>query len=425
MSGSSLNIINYSNTGTQAQRTYNGDTIEDSVESSFVTKKDYIRKLAFGTGINEIHSSSGSSKFGSTQTFKLPDFVDAIGDIYLSMRILYKKKDASTKRQLPRFGISLLVKKITVEINGSIFQELTGSDIVSYNFTTMSANDFSHFFTLNQGYYMTEHGYVPMDNKIANDPIDSSAIIKLPIFCSGSVDNSYLKLENLNNNFIVKIEYVNTKEDAVGTFASQDKDDRVETIYSFDTALFVRSYTISNLERNLIVSNPVSKIHNFNQGISKSFGPNEAGEFGSNICSFDLSFASLLASHITIIGRFLVNNFSSILASAELLFDGESYCGKVPGNLLLVASDKQHDVVSTSTTDESGKLFNCYILQVASKFFSADGIPFNKYAKIELKLEFKQKTVAGIIYKKPAQISVTVFGTKALVYNNGVSSVPF
>ncbi len=422
MSGSSLNIINYSGVGTQAQRTYNGDTPIDSVESSFITKKDYTRKYIFGSGLNEIHSSSGSSKFGTTQTFKIPDLVDSVGDIYLNVRILYKKKSESDVRQLPRFSISLLIKKITVEINGSIFQELTGTDIVSYNYTTMNVNDFSHFFALNQGYYMTEYGYTDFSKKAQQDPIDASSIIKLPIFCGGNVDNSFLKLQNFNNNFIIKIEYVDSKIDAVGTFGDTDIADRVETIYDFTNSLFVRTYTISNLERNLIVSNPVSKIHLFNQGVTETFSKQEAGE--SSFFTFDLSFTTLLASHITIIGRYLTNVFDAVLSSAELLLDGQSYCGKVPGNLLLVASDKQQDgVVHEAQTGP--RLFNCYILQVASKFFSEDGIPFNRYNKIQLKLEFREKSLRGDVYKKPTQISVTVFGTKALVYTDGVSSAPF
>lgn len=424
MSGSSLNIINYSNMGAQGQRTYNGSEPIDSVESSFITRKDYIRKYVFGTGISEIQSSSGSSKFTGAQTFKMPDLIDAVGDVYLNIRILYTKSAGIIKRQLPRFSMSLLIKKITVEINGSIFQELTGTDIVSYNYTTMNVNDFSHFFALNQGYYMTEFGYVKMTNRNEDDPIDSSAMIKLPIFCGGKVDNSYLKLQNFNKNFIIKIEYADTKEDAVGSFYEEDTEDRVDQIYSFDTSLFVRTYTISDLERNLIVSNPVSKIHAFNQGVTKKFS--EDDYLASNTCSFDLSFASLLASHITIIGRYFTNLFGAILGTAELLLDGQSYCGKVPGNLLLVASDKQQDVISVETTvDLVGKLFNCYILQIASKFFGEDGIPFNRYNKIELKLEFKQKYARQIQFKKPPEVSVSVFGTKALVYQDGVSSAPF
>lgn len=421
MTGSSLNIINYSNTGTQAQRTYNGDTIEDSVESSFITKKDYTRKLAFGSSLVEIHPSSGSSKLGSAQTFKIPDNIDAVGDIYFNIDFAYKKTAGFTSnRRLTEFGLCTLIKKITVYINGSIYQEFRGADIIMSNFTNLTPGEFSTFYNITRGYYHKDRAFFPLVYFGGDERIEIKGFFKLPIFFNGGVDNSYIKLQNLNDNISLKIEYAGTIAEAFGdTFSFGVYLSSIDTVHDFNVTLFSRIYTIGNLERNLMISNPFAKIHKFNQGVVKNNNDDK------DLIKVDLSFVSLLASHISIFGRWRSSEYNAIIEYVELFFDGRSYCGRIPGIMLQVANESPQSQFQVEEGLDS-TTFTCYILQLSSGYFSEDGIPFNSYSKIELVIKFNHiNLVSGRSNYNPEEIYVTVFGSKSLVYKNGKSSAPF
>ena len=416
MSGSSLNIINYSNTGTQAQRTYNGDTVEDLVESSFITKKDYTRKLAFGSSLIEIQPSSGSSKLGSSQTFKISDDIDTVGDLYFSIDLAYKKSVGSTgKRYLPEFSICTLIKKITIFINGSIYQELRGADIIAYNFTTLSAPEFSTFYNTSRGYYYKDRGFFSFINSGNLERIETKAVFKLPVFFNGGPESSYIKLQNINENFNIKIEYADTIEEAFGEFLTGST---VEKVHDFNVSIFNRVYNISNIERSIMINNTFAKIHRLNQGVVYH------NDNDQELIRIDLSFVSLLASHITILGRYRGSEYYANIEYVELFFDGKSYCGRIPGLMLLVANESPHSQLEV----REGFIGNflCYVLQLSSRYYSEDGIPFNMYSKIELVIKFNNLYIkTGNFQYNPEEVYITTFGTKSVVYKNGRSSSPF
>ena len=445
MSGSNLVFNNFTDKGTQGQRLYNGDNPEEEgVYSDFFTERDTIRRYAYSSNLIEISPSSGNSVFGGTQTFHLPTDMDAIGDIFINISCSYRKTFGW--RMINTFALANIINKVYLNLGSITFQELNPFDTVFFNYLNMDHEEFIFFQKILRAYYQPKYGlqelYWPFEDggtRTADEKNvvhESIAFYKLPLFTSGGPKNSFINPVGENRQGLtVKLEYENDQERVARSDRHKD--------FDFKVTLFIRQYVLSRIEKNLILNNNVAKIYNFTQGVEL-----DLDDSGFNV--IDLSFCDIFASHIGILGFFNKNPseyaVDANIEYVELFLNGKSFSGRVHGLALMMGTDtviKNAYINTTGNVSQEGaRKFNGYVLQLASKFYGPDSVPFNKFDSIQLKIKWCKyinyyeelndnkfpKTFGSGGYPinnrfdtyHPPKATVTVFGTKVINYINGV-----
>lgn len=406
------------------------ETVETDVVSAFVPEKK--RNIVYGSSFSNIEASAGKLDYDSEQIFDLRDSqADAIGDIYFNLKLAgrFEGGEGNTiTHLLSEFAFIKLVKKIEFYIGGSIWQTIEDTDLVSFNITHLTPGSFNHFNLASRG-GLSESQALDKISFIYTNAQDENlnAIdhifniwIPLPFFSSGGVENSLLLAAIVDKSVTMKVKYASKDYESVLIDS-----DRLSQIRFVSSSVLVKNYMMTNFEKINIVENTIAKRVKITQTITVPWGYSNPPTLLKTI---PIDAFDLLCSHliITLEEEFYYAGFWRI-EYADLRVDGESFCGKIDGDFLLMYGAQSIGLmnntilpISGSYSDGEQKFF--HVFPISSRAYGLDGIPFDKVNNIELVIKVNYldvPTIHAIGSSNPYKVNVTAVGSKLCVYSNG------
>jgi hypothetical protein len=409
-------------TGHQAQRNVvNPADTDADVVTAFHPDSETERTLLFGTNFVEIQPSTAASDYGTSQTFTFSNDVDAIGDVYVRVKV-----DFGQLTTIPAANALLrLIQRAEVMVGNSTWQTMENADIIAMMNTTMDYGAAVVANVQGGGGFYTPDGTGPdgFGNAINSTSTAGTreAWFPLNIFTAGGPARAHLVAGAPHQSFRIKLTYATVGALGVGSITPTKP--LVE--------MWARQHIMTNFERDQIRSNTIAKSLYLTQHMEQSVS-------GSGSTSVECDSFSLLASHLLVtLEKDNLPGDAEVLQTVELLLNTSSHSGQLDAGFM-VASTGNAMGLKTYTTltplsgfggtssavedidggSSAGSIARVtYVFPIAATPWGPDGCPFNRFDTIRLKLSF-QGNFTGTV-------SVTCCGTASAVYAKQAASLQY
>ena len=412
--GAMAPIAGHTGTGHQAQRVAVDLVDVDGVDivTDFHPDSETSRTLLYGSNFVEIQPSTTGSSLGSSQTFTFSNDVDAIGDMYVRVKVDLAYSGAATNRsELPALALARLIDRAEIMVGNSTWQTMENADIIAMAATTLSNGVFDVLDAQARGKQVD--GAALLDRG-TDTPLlsDGTLVCWLPLssFTSGGPARAHLVAGAPHQSVRVKLTYAGASSLGSGIAAS-----------NLEVQLWNRQHIMTNAEREQIRNNTVAKTIHLTQHAEHS----EAAGANKTV-TIELDSFSLLASHLIITSESTDDSpgtNQAYLKTAELLLNTSTHSGVLPGPFMQAATAGSMgletnlvDALESSGVggDSTGIRRDFYVFPIASSPYGADGCPMNRFDTIRLKLNWGQFN---------GKVHVTCVGTTTAVYKNQAASV--
>ena len=409
--GAMAPIAGHTGTGHQAQRTAVDLTVADGVDvvTDFHPDSETQRTLLYGSNFVEIQPSTTGSSPGSSQTFTFSNDVDAIGDMYVRVKVDVTMSGAGTNDvELPSLALARLIDRAEIMVGNSTWQTMENADIIAMAATQLDQGAFEVLDSQARGKQIHE-GLLTNRNVEATSVIGASkrtlvSWFPLHSFTTGGPARAHLVAGAPHQSVRVKLTYA--KASAIPNSA----------LDKLEVQLWNRQHIMTNTEREQIRNNTVAKtIHLTQHAEESSAASTDKGQVTVELDSF-----SLLASHLIITSESdddSPGTATAVLKSAELLLNTSTHSGVLQGPFMLgmAASSMglQTNLIDAFASAGAARR-DFYVFPIASTPFGADGCPMNRFDTIRLKLNYGQFN---------GKVHVTCVGTTTAVYKNQAASV--
>lgn len=411
--GAMAPIAGHTGTGHQAQRTAVDLTVADGVDvvTDFHPDSETHRTLLYGSNFVEIQPSTTGSSPGSSQTFTFSNDVDAIGDMYVRIKVDVTMTGAGTANaELPSLALARLIDRAEIMVGNSTWQTMENADIIAMAATQLDNGAFDVLDSQARGKQQHESILSPR----TTDDIGAGArtlVCWFPLhsFTSGGPARAHLVAGAPHQSVRVKLTYA--KKEAIPN-SNLDK---------LEVQLWNRQHIMTNAEREQIRNNTVAKTIRLTQHAEESStASSDKGQITVELDSF-----SLLASHLIITSESdddSPGTATAVLKSAELLLNTSTHSGVLQGPFMLgmagssmgLQTNLIDSLDANSNIDSGGARRDFYVFPIASTPYGADGCPMNRFDTIRLKLNYGQFN---------GKVHVTCVGTTTAVYKNQAASV--
>ena len=413
--GAMAPIAGHTGAGHQAQRTAVDLTVADGVDvvTDFHPDSETQRTLLYGSNFVEIQPSTTGSSPGSSQTFTFSNDVDAIGDMYVRVKVDVTMTGAGTgKAELPSLSLARLIDRAEIMVGNSTWQTMENADIIAMAATQLDNGAFDIVDSQARGKQQHEgileaRGAGGAD--IGTNPRTLVSWFPLYAFTTGGPARAHLVAGAPHQSVRVKLTYA--KASSIPNSA----------LDKLEVQLWNRQHIMTNTEREQIRNNTVAKtIHLTQHAEESSTASADKGQITVELDSF-----SLLASHLIITSETdddSPGTATAVLKSAELLLNTSTHSGVLQGPFMLGMAGSsmglQTNIIDSldaiSSIDSSGARRDFYVFPIASTPYGADGCPMNRFDTIRLKLNYGQFN---------GKVHVTCVGTTTAVYKNQAASV--
>ena len=432
--GANFRIFYWSGTNTESELGVKpedeAETVETDVTSAFVPEKK--RNIVYGSNFSNIQASAGKLDFDGEQTFNLRDSQgDAIGDIYFNLKMSGRfsgPTGALVQGLLQEYVLARIIKRIDFYVGGSIWQTLEEADLISFNVTNLTPGSFNHFHLAARGGLAQEHAMDSLtfiyttvyghDNHWENDHI-FNLWIPLPFFTTGDVEDTLLLAAIRDKSVTIKVKYANHayRDDLINS-------GELSSLNFHSTSILVKNYMMTNFEKINMAENTIAKRVKITQHVSTGWGAERTYLRSISLDSFDLLCSHIL---ISIEADFLYEGYWRI-EYADLRIDGESFCGQIDGDFLLMYGAQSIGLMNNLYLPDKENQYDVgqqkffYTFPIASKKYGLDGIPFDKVNNIELVIKVNELDLP-LLYtvgdREPTKVCITAVGSKLSVYANG------
>lgn len=411
--GAMAPIAGHTGTGHQAQRTAVDLVDADGVDivTDFHPDSETHRTLLYGSNFVEIQPSTTGSSPGSSQTFTFSNDVDAIGDMYVRVKVdVTMTGDGSTQAELPSLSLARLIDRAEIMVGNSTWQTMENADIIAMAATQLDNGSFDILDSQARGKQTHEGLLAARDSSsIGTNARTLVSWFPLYAFTSGGPARAHLVAGAPHQSVRVKLTYA--KATAILN----------STLSNLEVQLWNRQHIMTNAEREQIRNNTVAKTIHLTQHAELSSTP--AADKG--IITVELDSFSLLASHLIITSETANDSpgtSTAVLKSAELLLNTSTHSGVLQGPFMLGMAGSsmglQTNIIDAldadATIDSLGARRDFYVFPIASTPYGADGCPMNRFDTIRLKLNYGQFN---------GKVHVTCVGTTTAVYKNQAASV--
>ena len=411
--GAMAPIAGHTGTGHQAQRTAVDLVDADGVDivTDFHPDSETQRTLLYGSNFVEIQPSTTGSSPGSSQTFTFSNDVDAIGDMYVRVKVdVTMTGDGSNQAELPSLSLARLIDRAEIMVGNSTWQTMENADIIAMAATQLDNGAFDILDSQARG-KQTHEGLLTARDKTDIGSSARTLVSWFPLyaFTFGGPARAHLVAGAPHQSVRVKLTYAN--QTAILNSA----------LSNLEVQLWNRQHIMTNAEREQIRNNTVAKTIRLTQHAELSSpAASDKGTITVELDSF-----SLLASHL--ISTSESDNDSpgtntAVLKSAELLLNTSTHSGVLQGPFMLGMAGSsmglQTNIIDAldadATIDSLGARRDFYVFPIASTPYGADGCPMNRFDTIRLKLNYGQFN---------GKVHVTCVGTTTAVYKNQAASV--
>jgi len=405
--GAMAPIAGHTGTGHQAQRTAVDLVDSDGVDivTDFHPDSETSRTLLYGSNFVEIQPSTTGASPGSSQTFTFSNDVDAIGDMYVRIKVNVKMSDAGTNlTELPALSLARLIDRAEIMVGNSTWQTMENADIIAMAATQLSNGVYDILDAQARGKQLFDS--ILQDrgttNTIGTNARNLVCWFPLYSFTSGGPARAHLVAGAPHQSVRVKLTYAKA--------ASIPN----SSIGDLEVQLWNRQHIMTNAEREQIRNNTVAKTIRLTQHAEHTDSAGTDRDMTVELDSF-----SLLASHLIITSESTDDSpgtATAFLKSAELLLNTSTHSGVLQGPFMqgAAASAMGLEANLVDALESSAARRDFYVFPIASTPYGADGCPMNRFDTIRLKLKWGQFN---------GKVHVTCVGTTTAVYKNQAASV--
>lgn len=405
--GAMAPIAGHTGTGHQAQRTAVDLVDADGVDivTDFHPDSETSRTLLYGSNFVEIQPSTTGATPGSSQTFTFSNDVDAIGDMYVRIKVDVTMSGAgAAATELPALALARLIDRAEIMVGNSTWQTMENADIIAMAATQLSNGVYDILDAQARGKQEFEKVLEDRGGTNAIGSGERTLVCWFPLysFTSGGPARAHLVAGAPHQSVRVKLTYA--KQASIPNSA----------LAGLEVQLWNRQHIMTNAEREQIRNNTVAKTIRLTQHAEHSAAAGVNQEMTVELDSF-----SLLASHLIITSEASDDSpgtATAFLKSAELLLNTSTHSGVLQGPFMqgAAASAMGLEANLVDALESSGVRRDFYVFPIASTPYGADGCPMNRFDTIRLKLKWGQFN---------GKVHVTCVGTTTAVYKNQAASV--
>jgi hypothetical protein len=278
-----LAVQTFSSTGSQSVCRANKADSSRQIKSDFISRPSvsYIN----GSGMSVINGTLTALPFSAnnnSETFRIPNNIDAISDMVLSMDLNITKTSGKTFKcggiYYSKTFLLDLIDNIEIKMGGLVIQTIYPGDIYMRNYSELGhllsqENSFNKI----KGSAYLDTGSI-IGHTTSSDEENISFSVSLPfIGRSSDKDRSFLQTGSFTKNLVVTVNYHlcipgPTDDDTLQTYLDivpllkTRGDADADTALSISTKLCILSHIITDTEKNFIKQNIINRVINTSVG---------------------------------------------------------------------------------------------------------------------------------------------------------------
>ena len=280
-----LAVQTFSSSGSQSVCRANKADSSRQITSEFISRPPitYIN----GSGLSIINGTInrlpwGTASSGNTsETFRIPNNIDAISDMVLNMDLTITKADADDTFSCEGIYYSKtflldLIKNVEIKMGGLIIQTILPGDIYMRNYSELG-----EFISQEDSFTkISNAGYVDTGSIIGHTTASTEEIISFSLsipFIGRSSDKSrsFLQTGSFTKNLVVTVNYNRVWDEEksylnIIPLLQTNPANTGEAITTLSTKLCILSHIITDTEKNFIKQNIINRVINTSAGISIS-----------------------------------------------------------------------------------------------------------------------------------------------------------
>ena len=309
-----LAVQTFSSSGSQSVCRANKADSSRQITSEFISRPPitYIN----GSGLSIINGTINSLPWGSatagntSETFRIPNNIDAISDMVLNMDLTITKPAAADKFACDGIYYSKtflldLIKNVEIKMGGLIIQTILPGDIYMRNYSELG-----EFISQEDSFTkISNAGYIDTGSIIGHTTESAEEIISFSLsipFIGRSSDKSrsFLQTGSFTKNLVVTVNYNRVSDGAkkfldIIPLLQTDTEVSDGAITTLSTKLCILSHIITDTEKNFIKQNIINRVLNTSAGISISkVSSGISLSTGTSAINVDLDGIDLNVTHL-------------------------------------------------------------------------------------------------------------------------------
>ena len=452
-------LAGYNGTGTQG--TAVTDKLDDTARSVFWNENDTNRALIYGAQLVEA-PGGGEDRLSGSKTWVLDNTPDIIGDLFLRIRVPLSQEAIPTNTYIAQCGLLNVIDRIDIKVGSQIWQSLDRNTLYALLCTELENGQFKSITKSLSG-----GNVIPTTNTAASNYLYSRLSPDHQSFIQTTLNphnkdlylDAFVPLLAYTKNYTnVKTSFNSINESGHFYCAAPDQQFTVQIYFSngisnittlqtlapicnsifneqatthFETNLYYRQITMSNIERSSIINAPagIPKRIKLTQEIQNV-------DLNSSRTRIDCSRFNLYASHLILTVPLLnqanlAQNYFGLesIFNFELHINGTSLFGVMPSITFINGSSgyylglNENKVLLTDPFGDnvSGQVRYMYIIPLASTAYGGSSLPLNRFDSITLTVTPTTGASPGIFATNGA--SLTCVGESVALYKEGAASI--
>ena len=278
-----LAVQTFSSSGSQSVSRANKADSSRQITSEFISRPPitYIN----GSGQSVINGTLTSLPFGTatagntSETFRIPNNIDAISDMVLNMDLTVTKPTADETFTCGGIYYSKtflldLIKNIEIKMGGLIIQTISPGDIYMRNYSELGnvISQEDSFTKIKNADYVDTGSIIGHKTTSAEEIISFSLSIPF-IGRSSDKDRSFLQTGSFTKNLVITVNYhamsvsAETYSDIIPLLQTKPTNTS-KAITTVSTKLVILSHIITDTEKNFIKQNIINRVINTSTGIT-------------------------------------------------------------------------------------------------------------------------------------------------------------